>query len=195
MRRLVADLLLLARTDVGRVIPHEPCALDQIVVEAASELGSVSAAHEISLDVGRAGAIIVEGSRDELHRLTINLLENALRHTPAGTEIRVSTRLETDGQALLVVEDDGPGVPEQLRETLFERFVRGAGDRGGSFGLGLAIVRAVAETHGGSVVVEPTGERDGATYGARFVVTLPAAPAAGTESAASLTPALTNPAV
>jgi len=189
MRRLVADLLLLARTDVGRVIPHEPCALDQIVVEAASELGGVSAAHEISLDVGRAaggrGLIYVEGSRDELHRLTINLLENALRHTPAGTEIRVSSSLDSDGQARLVVEDDGPGVPEHLRETLFERFVRGAGDRGGSFGLGLAIVRAVAETHGGSVAVEATGERDGASYGARFIVTLPAAPAAGTEKVVS----------
>jgi two-component system OmpR family sensor kinase len=172
MRRLVADLLLLARTDVGRVIPHEPCSLDEIVVEAASELGSVSAAHEISLDVNPA---VVEGSRDELHRLTINLLENALRHTPAGTEIRVRTQRDKDGWVLLVVEDDGPGVPEHLRETLFERFVRGAGDRGGSFGLGLAIVRAVAETHGGSVEVEPTGERDGAPYGARFIVRLPAA--------------------
>jgi two-component system, OmpR family, sensor kinase len=193
MRRLVADLLLLARTDVGRVIPHEPCALGQIVVEAASELGPVSSAHEISLDVERAGPVIVDGSRDELHRLTINLLENALRHTPAGTEIRVSTSIEESGEALLVVEDDGPGVPEHLRETLFERFVRGAGDRGGSFGLGLAIVRAVAETHGGSVVVESSGERDGASYGARFVVKLPAASAAETESAESL--ALTNPAV
>ncbi len=183
MRRLVADLLLLARTDVGRVVPHEPCALDQIVVEAASELGAVSGEHEISLDVDHAvggrGAggdpILIEGSRDELHRLTINLLENALRHTPAGTEIRVSTRLEQGEEALLVVEDDGPGVPEHLRDTLFERFVRGAGDRGGSFGLGLAIVRAVAETHGGSVSIEPTGERDGAPYGARFIVRLPAA--------------------
>jgi signal transduction histidine kinase len=184
MRRLVADLLLLARTDVGRVVSHEPCALDQIVVEAASELGPVSAAHEISLDVGRAGPVLVEGSRDELHRLTINLLENALRHTPAGTEIRVSTQLDKDdqargrqaqGQALLIVEDDGPGVPEHLRDTLFERFVRGAGDRGGSFGLGLAIVRAVAESHGGSVTIEPTGERDGEPYGARFVVRLPVA--------------------
>jgi signal transduction histidine kinase len=178
MRRLVADLLLLARTDVGRVVAHEPCALDQIVVEAASELGPVSAAHEISLDVNPA---LVEGSYDELHRLTINLLENALRHTPAGTEIRVSTAIEGGDrrsggacEALLVVEDDGPGVPEHLRDTLFERFVRGAGDRGGSFGLGLAIVRAVAESHGGSVVVEPTGKRDGACYGARFIVRLPA---------------------
>jgi two-component system OmpR family sensor kinase len=205
MRRLVADLLLLARTDVGRVIPHEPCALDQVVVEAASELGPVSSEHEISLDVGRTGPVIVEGARDELHRLTINLLENALRHTPAGTQIRVSTELvgvggaksgqvesaqnkggaETQDQALLIVEDDGPGVPEHLRDTLFERFVRGAGDRGGSFGLGLAIVRAVAETHGGSVSIEPTGERDGVSYGARFIVRLPAASTAGTDAAAS----------
>jgi signal transduction histidine kinase len=183
MRRLVADLLLLARTDVGRVIPHEPCALDQIVVEAASELGPVSAAHEISLDVGRAGPVLVEGSRDELHRLTINLLENALRHTLVGTEIRVSSSIGDGGQAILVVEDDGPGVPEHLRDTLFERFVRGAGDRGGSFGLGLAIVRAVAESHGGTVTIEPTGERDGASYGARFIVTLPTVAAAGTEKA------------
>jgi signal transduction histidine kinase len=182
MRRLVADLLLLARTDVGRVVPHEPCALDQIVVEAASELGAVSGEHEISLDVDHAIPIAVEGSHDELHRLTINLLENALRHTPAGTEIRVSTSIESDdrrgggaGEALLIVEDDGPGVPEHLRDTLFERFVRGAGDRGGSFGLGLAIVRAVAETHGGSVSIESTGERDGAPYGARFIVRLPTA--------------------
>jgi two-component system, OmpR family, sensor kinase len=199
MRRLVADLLLLARTDVGRVVPHEPCALDQIVVEAASELGPVSAAHEISLDVNPA---LVEGSHDELHRLTINLLENALRHTPAGTEIRVSTAIESGdrrgggaGEALLIVEDDGPGVPEHLRDTLFERFVRGAGDRGGSFGLGLAIVRAVAETHGGSVSIESTGERDGAPYGARFIVRLPTAPAAQTEEATPLTPPVANPTV
>ncbi|HEY3866468.1 MAG TPA: HAMP domain-containing sensor histidine kinase [Solirubrobacteraceae bacterium] len=194
MRRLVADLLLLARTDVGRVVPHEPCALDQIVVEAASELGAVSGAHEISLDVGQSGPVFVEGSRDELHRLTINLLENALRHTPAGTEIRVSTRL-ANGEVLLVVEDEGPGVPEHLRETLFERFVRGAGDRGGSFGLGLAIVRAVAETHGGSVSIEPTGERDGATYGARFTVRLPAARAVEIEETAPSTHPVADPAV
>jgi two-component system, OmpR family, sensor kinase len=177
MRRLVADLLLLARTDVGRVVPHEPCDLAQIVIEATAELGPVSSEHDISLDVAPAH---VEASRDELHRLTINLLENALRHTPAGTEIRVRTEIEREvaggGIALLVVEDDGPGVPEELASSLFERFVRGAGDRGGSFGLGLAIVRAVAESHGGSVLLEHThGDAgDGSEpYGARFVVRLP----------------------
>jgi two-component system OmpR family sensor kinase len=175
MRRLVADLLLLARTDAARVVARAPCDLAQIVVEAASELGPVSSTHEISLDVGRAGPILVMGSRDELHRLTINLMENALRHTPPGTAIRVSTATRPDGNVELVVEDDGPGVPPELAGDLFQRFVRGAGDRGGSFGLGLAIVQAVAVSHGGSVTLD-TGsrERPASTRGARFVVRLPA---------------------
>ena len=167
MRRLVADLLLLARTDVGRVVSREPCDLAQIVVEAAGELSPVSADHDIVLDVHPA---IVEASRDELHRLTINLLENALRHTPPGTRIRIWTAV-ADGKATLGVQDNGPGVPPELAPTLFERFVRGAGDRGGSFGLGLAIVQAVAESHGGTVALESTGEGTGA----RFVVRLPLA--------------------
>jgi two-component system OmpR family sensor kinase len=169
MRRLVADLLLLARTDVGRVIPHEPCDLAQIVVEATAELGPVSAEHDIFLDVQ---PVTVQGAADELHRLVINLLENALRHTPAQTSIWVSTDVSRDGQARLTVEDNGPGVPERLTSSLFERFVRGAGDRGGSVGLGLAIVRAVAQSHGGTVAIERT-VREGADRGARFVVCLP----------------------
>jgi two-component system OmpR family sensor kinase len=94
-----------------------------------------------------------------------NLLENALRHTPPGTRVTVSTRAMPDGGARLTVSDNGPGIAPDLAPRLFERFVRGAGDRGGSFGLGLAIVAAVAETHDGGVAVEqaPGG-------GARFVV-------------------------
>jgi two-component system, OmpR family, sensor kinase len=162
---------LLARTDVGRIVRREPCELSQIVVEATAELGPVSSEHELTLDVH---PVVVDASRDELHRLAINLVENALRHTPPGTEIRVSTATTPAGDARLLVEDDGPGVLERLVPSLFERFVRGAGDRGGSFGLGLAIVRAVAESHGGSVALEQT--HPGAPQpGARFVVTLPAA--------------------
>jgi two-component system OmpR family sensor kinase len=166
MRRLVADLLLLARTDAARVIAREPCDLAQIIVEAAAELGPVSEEHEISLDVRPA---IVQAARDEVHRLAINLIENALRHTPPGTKIRISTRAQ-GAQVELVVEDDGPGVPPELAPTLFERFVRGAGDRGGSFGLGLAIVAAVTASHGGTVALEPRAGHSGA----RFVVRLPA---------------------
>jgi two-component system, OmpR family, sensor kinase len=170
MRRLVADLLLLARTDVGRVVKRERVDLAEVAIEAASELGPMSATHEISLDAQPA---VVQAARDEMLRLAINLIENAVRHTPPGTTIRVQTGADGHGSAQLAVEDDGPGVPERLKGSLFERFVRGAGDRGGSFGLGLAIVKAVAESHGGSVRVENV--HPGAPYGARFLVSLPAA--------------------
>jgi signal transduction histidine kinase len=172
MRRLVADLLLLARTDVGRLPSREPCDLAQIVVEAAGELGPVSGEHEIAIDAEPAH---VQAARDELHRVAINLIENALKYTPPGTRVNVLTRARGEW-VTLVVEDDGPGVPKELASTLFERFVRGGDDHGGSFGLGLAIVKAVAEAHGGSVTLDTSG--NGELGGARFVVRLPADPAA-----------------
>jgi two-component system OmpR family sensor kinase len=171
MRRLVADLLLLARSDVGRVAPREPVDLARVVPDAAAEVGPMSAEHELSLDVRSA---VVEGDHDELLRVALNLIENALRYTAPGSSIWVSTGADAH-DAVLIVEDDGPGVAPDLTPTLFERFVRGAGDSGGSFGLGLAIVRAVAESHGGSVSLERP-RRAGVEHGARFVVRLPLAP-------------------
>jgi signal transduction histidine kinase len=123
----------------------------------------VAAGHELSVDAKTA---IIDGSRDELHRMALNLMENAIRHTPPGTHVRATVAVR-DGDVVLTVADDGPGVPDELRERIFERFVRGDGDRGSSSGLGLSIVRAVAESHGGSVVLED------ADPGARFVVRLP----------------------
>jgi two-component system, OmpR family, sensor kinase len=167
MRRLVADLLLLARADAKRDVPHEPTDLGQVLLDVASELGPVADDHVLSIDARRG---IVDGARDELHRMALNLVGNAIAHTPPGTH--VNGRIETAGDAVrLVVSDDGPGVPEELRDSVFDRFVRAEGDRGGSVGLGLSIVRAVARTHGGDVVLETPPEG-----GARFVVTLPAAP-------------------
>ena len=127
--------------------------LAQVALDAAAELGPLNwrARPPRSTPFPRSCRVI----SDELFRLTLNLIENALRHTPPGTAVRVSVGVD-GANALLVVEDDGPGVPPEIAPTLFERFVRGAGDRGGSFGLGLAIVRAVAESHGGSVVLEQT---------------------------------------
>ncbi len=96
MRRLVADLLLLARSDVGRVAPRAPCDLAQLALEAAAELGPLSATHEVSVDAHPA---VVQGDHDELFRLVLNLVENALRHTPPGTAITVSTRAARPGRA------------------------------------------------------------------------------------------------
>jgi signal transduction histidine kinase len=182
MRRLVGNLLLLARADAGRELARHETDLGQVLVEAAAELGPVAEDHELALDPREA---VVDGVRDELHRLALNLLENAVRHTPPGTHVRARTVAE-DGDAVLIVEDDGPGVPPALRDRIFERFVRGSGDRGStSSGLGLSIVRAVAASHGGAVTVED------AHPGTRFIVRLPlrSAREAGTERPASLTSA------
>jgi two-component system, OmpR family, sensor kinase len=165
MRRLVGDLLLLARADANRQLPHEPTDVSRLLVEVAAELGPVSDGHHLTIDADDA---VVDGARDELYRMTLNLVENAIRHTPEGTRIRATVTAD-DGEVVLTVQDDGPGVAPELRDHIFERFVRGAGDRGSSSGLGLSIVRAVAAAHGGSVVLEDT------LRGARFVVRLPAA--------------------
>jgi two-component system OmpR family sensor kinase len=168
MRRLVADLLLLARADAGRESPRTPVDLAAVAREAAAESSALSAEHPLSLDL-RDG-VWVSGVADDLHRLTGNLVENALLHTPAGTPVTISVRRE-GGSAVLEVADRGPGVPAELRDRVFERFARGGPDnapRGGS-GLGLAIVKAVADAHGGRVELRPA---EGG--GARFVVTLPA---------------------
>ncbi len=167
MRRLVADLLLLARADAGRVARHEPIDVSKIVVEAAGELEPVAGDHELRVDA-EPGAV-VDGARDELHRLVLNLMENALRHTDPATAVEASVRVE-GGHVVIAVEDDGPGVPPEFADKVFERFFRGASDRGGSSGLGLSIVRAVADSHQGTVTLEPP--LDG--RGARFVVRLPA---------------------
>ncbi|MCW2999106.1 MAG: histidine kinase [Solirubrobacterales bacterium] len=166
MRRLVADLLLLARADSGREAARTTIDLPEVVRDAAAELQSIAGEHAFALDLD--DAVSVHGTRDDLHRLALNLMENALRFTPAGTRVEVSVHRSGD-DVVLAVEDDGPGVPEDLRDRVFERFVRGAGDGGGSSGLGLAIVKAVAEGHGGTVQMAPP--LDG--IGARFVVTIP----------------------
>jgi signal transduction histidine kinase len=168
MRRLVGDLLLLARADAGRQVPHSPVDLSAVAHEAAQEAGALSSDHPVSLDL--PGPVAIEGVADDLHRLAGNLVENALIHTAPGTPVTVSVRREGDS-AVLEVADRGPGVPAGMRERVFERFARGSGDttRIAGSGLGLAIVKAVADAHGGKVEL-----LDAAGGGARFVVTLPA---------------------
>jgi len=182
MKRLVADLLMLARADTGQHIARAPVDLADVLVEAAAEIEPLAQAGGQVMRVETAPATVL-GSRDELVRAAVNLLENAVSHTPAGTRITALAGVEGD-RAELRVQDDGPGVPEGLEGHIFDRFVRGAGDGGGGTGLGLAIVQAVARAHGGSVALERP--EDG---GARFVVRLPAvaapAPAAPAPTAAS----------
>jgi signal transduction histidine kinase len=172
MRRLVADLLLLARSDTDRERTTRPLDLGRIALDAVGEANVLAEEREIEAEID--SGVIVVGARDELHRLALNLVENAVHHTPPGTAVRLSVHA-ADGWATLRVADDGPGVRPELRPRIFERFVSAAGDRGGSTGLGLAIVRAVAQAHGGEVELEDT-ER-----GASFVVRLPLSGAPASE--------------
>ncbi len=152
MRRLVGDLLMLARADAGRFGERARCDLAEIAEAAVAEVRPVADEHSLRLETG--DAVAVTGNTDELHRLTVNLLDNAVRHTPEGSTVTVTVE-RRDGSAVLEVSDDGPGLPAGMEEQVFSRFVRGGGpadlaaDSG--TGLGLAIVRAVAESHGGAV--------------------------------------------
>ncbi|MQA74372.1 MAG: HAMP domain-containing protein [Solirubrobacterales bacterium] len=169
MRRLVSDLLLLARADAGRGGARRACDLAEIAASALGEVRPVADGHALALEAPEP--VTVDGNPDDLHRLILNLLENGVRHTPRGTSIAVSVAAR-DGHAVLEVADDGPGIPPQAGDQLFSRFVRvgGAADLvvDSGTGLGLAIVKAVAASHGGDVTAGSS--RVG---GARFVVRLP----------------------
>jgi signal transduction histidine kinase len=114
-----------------------------------------------------ADRVLVEVDPTMIERVIENLLVNAARHTPLGTPVRVSVRDRTDGVEL-VVEDEGPGIPDDLKLILFESFRQGPGSNGGGVGIGLSLVKRFAELHGGTARVE---DRPGG--GARFVIALP----------------------
>jgi len=155
MSSLVDDLLLLARLDAGRPLDRVPVDLSEMVVNAVSDAHAAAPDHRWELDVP-AEAVEVRGDPARLHQIVANLLANARTHTAAGTTVR--TRITPEGrQVRLTVSDDGPGVPESLQHNVFQRFARGDGSRNraaGSTGLGLSIVAAVVQAHGGAVELE-----------------------------------------
>jgi two-component system, OmpR family, sensor kinase len=178
MGRLVSDLLLLARADAGRLEAHRRVDLAEIAGDAAAEAAPLMGERELVLDNDRP--LRVEGSRDELHRMVLNLLDNAIRHTPPRSCVEL-TLSEENGNAVVEVGDDGPGIPESMRSQVFDRFVRGTGPadtaRGIGTGLGLAIVSAVASSHGGSVEAAES-ESGGALFVARIPLAETRKPAA-----------------
>jgi len=168
MSRLVADLLLLARADAGRIGARTRCDLAEVAGNAAAEVAPTIGERDLRIENDRP--LPVDGNPDELHRMVLNLLDNAVRHTPPGSTIEL--RLHSEGRdAVVEVADNGPGVPPELREQIFERFVRGDGPAdtaiGGGSGLGLAIVSAVAGSHGGGAEVSES-ELGGALFRIRL---------------------------
>lgn len=173
MTGLVEDLLLLARLDEGRELERIPVDLTRVLVDAVSDAHVAGPEHDWDLDLPEE-PILALGDAERLHQVVANLLANARVHTPVGTRVLVALAAEK-GSAVVTVTDDGPGIPENLRDTLFERFARGDASRfrgTGSTGLGLAIVSAVVTAHHGSVTVASEPGRT------QFRVALPQAPAA-----------------
>ncbi len=164
MQRLVEQLLVLTRTDEGAVaLGHRDVDLDDLALAEARRVRNGLEVDTSGVQGGR-----VRGDQAALSQVVRNLVDNAVRHARSRVVIGVH---EDERGVELVVEDDGPGVPEDQRERVFERFVRldeaRARDAGGS-GLGLAIVQEIVRAHGGSVSVAAA-----ASGGARFVVRLP----------------------
>ncbi|MFL6054835.1 MAG: sensor histidine kinase [Actinoallomurus sp.] len=153
MGHLVDDLLLLARLDAGRPLAHEPVDLTRLAIDTTSDARAAGPDHHWALDLPE-DPVTVYGDEFRLHQVLGNLLTNARTHTPPGTNVTVRvTAADPTGRVLLEVIDGGPGVPADLRDDVFERFVRGDGSRSrkaGSTGLGLAIVSAVVQAHRGS---------------------------------------------
>jgi two-component system, OmpR family, sensor kinase len=167
MTLLVDDLLLLARLDEGRPLGREPVDLAALTHEAVDAARVVEPDRPIELSVEPA---TVTGDEARLRQVLDNLLANARAHTPAGTPVSVELR-RSDGRAELTVTDHGPGLTEEQASRAFERFYRVDSSRArasGGAGLGLSIVSAVTEAHGGTSEVRPTPGG-----GATFVIALP----------------------
>jgi signal transduction histidine kinase len=173
LQRIIGDLLVMAKLEAGALGDREPIDLGELVrTETARRSGRVPI--ELETDEG----VMVSGARIHLVRLLTNLLDNADRHAKSWVRVAVGT----DGRnALLMVADDGPGIPPEERERVFQRFQRLAEGRrcdATGTGLGLPIARDIAVAHGGNLIVgDATGDAHGG--GARLVLRLPLADGPG----------------
>ncbi len=184
MGGLVEDLLLLARLDARRPMRREVVDLVVLAADAVHDARAASAGHALLLEVPNGAAddgdtgILVRGDEARLRQVLMNLVVNAVRHTPPGTHVEVRARTEGD-QAVLEVSDDGPGLPPGADRTAFEGFSRPDPARGrsagGGAGLGLTIVAELVRAHGGQVEVD-TAPGAGTTFRVRLPLAGPDLP-------------------
>ena len=172
LTRIVRDLFLLARSDAGEVpLKLETLYLGEVASQTARAYRTVAAEKGVTLVAECGEDLVVRGDEDLLQRMIGNLIENAIRYAPKGTDVRIRCTPAGD-TARLEVRDHGPGVPAELHEQIFERFFRADAARGAASGsgagLGLPIARWIAAAHGGALGLESSNAE-----GSEFVATLP----------------------
>lgn len=171
LTRIVNDMFALALADAEAVHPRMRWLyFDEVVDDCVKAARVLGAERRVTIRSRTEGDCQVLGDEDLLRHLVVNLLENAVRHSPDGAAVEVDVSSSGD-MVRLAVQDRGPGVPDAARERIFERFVRLESVTGEGGGLGLAIARRAAELHGGTLRVADSGPS-----GTRFEARLPLAP-------------------
>lgn len=174
LTQLVTQLLKLSQVENLRATapPREPVDLDRLIHAVLEELAPLAAQHDIDLGVTPGRQIArLDAYRPALHALLFNLLDNAIRYTPAGGSVTAAVH-QSPGTLTLEIEDTGPGIPPELRAQVFARFNRGNADDQRGSGLGLAIAREAAAACGGTVNLH--GGRQGTGLLVRVVFRVPA---------------------
>ncbi|WP_437961545.1 HAMP domain-containing sensor histidine kinase [Sorangium sp. So ce119] len=167
MTALISDILDAALADAGELrIAARRLSMEEVVAEVVDTIAPIAAEVSVQIRSAVAGAALVRGDGRRVYQVLVNLVENAIRHAPPGTDVLIELAAG-DGCVRCAVEDAGPGVAPEERAAVFERFRR-QGGRAGRAGLGLHIAQRIVALHGGSIWVEA-----GARGGARFVFELP----------------------
>jgi two-component system OmpR family sensor kinase len=172
LSRVVDDLFTLARADSGSYpVRSTPMYLDEVVDEVVRAARVVATTRNVAVESTVVPSAAFTGDEELIRRMIVNLVDNAVRHTPAGSSVRVELD-ETNGGFAIAVKDQGAGVPAEIRSQIFERFFRGDMSRRlvsqDGAGLGLALARWIARAHGGDVVLARSSPS-----GSTFVISLP----------------------
>ena len=164
LSRIVDDMFTLARADAGTYpVRQMPMYLDEVVDDVVKAARVLASTRDVSIEAATIPSAALTGDEDLIRRLMVNLLDNAIRYTPAGSTVRVDLEQASGGYALSI-SDHGPGIPADVQPRIFERFYRADAARtrrdgaDGGAGLGLALARWIAEAHGGHVSLARSSE-------------------------------------
>jgi two-component system, OmpR family, sensor kinase len=164
---LVSQLLTLARQEPDVQRQFTSLDLGSLVTQTASDVFPIANSKHINLQVQADQQVMIMGDEDGLRTVIGNLIDNAIRYIPEGGEIEVSVNTD-DNHATLKINDTGPGIPEDDRERIFERFYRIPGNDVTGSGLGLSIVKQILRRHGASIAVKAGNNRKGSQFIIRF---------------------------